>query len=163
MQLHELACSSLSLHAVPFFVWAAHKNFAVLVLKASLSKSEPQGYIVMQGTFCLCACLSEAYAVKWACMQLHKLACSHISLHAVTEACIQLHKLAFSYISLHAVTWAYLELACSSIIFNTFCLSSSQDLCNACSIMYSSSCTGSPGRIKVYKKPNLQFIKIKVP
>ena len=31
MQLHELACSYKSLHAVPFFVWAAHKNFAVLV------------------------------------------------------------------------------------------------------------------------------------
>ena len=30
-ELHEHACSSLSLHAVPFFVWAAHKNFAVLV------------------------------------------------------------------------------------------------------------------------------------
>ena len=42
--VHELACSSLKfhdvqwanmnsmcLHAVPFFVWAAHKNFAVLV------------------------------------------------------------------------------------------------------------------------------------
>ena len=43
MQVHELACSPLSLHevpciymslyAVPFFVWAAHKNFAVLVQK----------------------------------------------------------------------------------------------------------------------------------
>ena len=45
MQIHELACSyinlhavislnacpSMSLHAVPFFVWAAHKNFVVLV------------------------------------------------------------------------------------------------------------------------------------
>ena len=31
MQLHELSCSSLSLHAVTFIVWAAHKNFAVLV------------------------------------------------------------------------------------------------------------------------------------
>ena len=29
MQFHELAC--MSLYAVPFFVWAAHKNFAVLV------------------------------------------------------------------------------------------------------------------------------------
>merc|ERR1711911_442935 len=28
------------------------------------------------------------------------------------------------------------------------------------SIMYSSSCTGSPGRIKVYKTPNLQCIKV---
>ena len=32
IQLHELACSYMSLNAVPFFVWAAHKNFAVLVL-----------------------------------------------------------------------------------------------------------------------------------
>ena len=42
VQVHELACSSLSIHevtwacmpfhAVPFFVWAAHKNFAVLVI-----------------------------------------------------------------------------------------------------------------------------------
>ena len=31
MQFHELACSFKSLYAVPFFVWAAHKNFAVLV------------------------------------------------------------------------------------------------------------------------------------
>ena len=31
MQFPELACSFMSLHAVPFFVWAAHKNFAVLV------------------------------------------------------------------------------------------------------------------------------------
>ena len=31
MQLHKLACSYMSLHTVPFFVWAAHKNFAVLV------------------------------------------------------------------------------------------------------------------------------------
>ena len=28
------------------------------------------------------------------------------------------------------------------------------------SIMYSNSCTGSPGRIKVYKKPNLQCLTI---
>ena len=33
MQLHELACSSMSLYAVPFLVWAAHKNFALLVSK----------------------------------------------------------------------------------------------------------------------------------
>ena len=32
MQLHKLACSFLSLHAIPLFVWAAHKNFAVLVV-----------------------------------------------------------------------------------------------------------------------------------
>ena len=39
MQLHKLACSYMSLHAVPFFVWAAHKNFAVLVdLKAVFRK-----------------------------------------------------------------------------------------------------------------------------
>ena len=31
MLLHKLACSYISLHTVPFFVWAAHKNFAVLV------------------------------------------------------------------------------------------------------------------------------------
>ena len=32
MQLHKVACSYISLHAVLFFVWAAHKNFAVLVM-----------------------------------------------------------------------------------------------------------------------------------
>ena len=32
MQLLKLAGSYISLHAVPFFVWEAHKNFAVLVL-----------------------------------------------------------------------------------------------------------------------------------
>ena len=31
MKFHELACRFMSLNAVPFFVWAAHKNFAVLV------------------------------------------------------------------------------------------------------------------------------------
>ena len=33
MKFHELACSSMSLYAVPFLVWAAHKNFALLVSK----------------------------------------------------------------------------------------------------------------------------------
>ena len=32
MKFHELVCSFMSLHAVPFFVWAAHKNFIVLVI-----------------------------------------------------------------------------------------------------------------------------------
>ena len=42
MQFHELACSYMSLHAVPlawmqsFFVWAAHKNFAVLVFSRAI-------------------------------------------------------------------------------------------------------------------------------
>ncbi len=31
MKFHELAWSFMSLYAVPFFVRAAHKNFAVLV------------------------------------------------------------------------------------------------------------------------------------
>ena len=31
VKFHELACSFMSLYAVPFFVWAAHKNFDVLV------------------------------------------------------------------------------------------------------------------------------------
>ena len=31
MKFNELTWSWMSLHAVPFFVWAAHKNFAVLV------------------------------------------------------------------------------------------------------------------------------------
>ena len=31
MQFHELACSFMTLYAVAVFVWAAHKNFAVLV------------------------------------------------------------------------------------------------------------------------------------
>ena len=31
MKFHELACSYMSLYADPFFVWAAHKKFAVLV------------------------------------------------------------------------------------------------------------------------------------
>ena len=68
-------------------------------------------------------------------MQLHKLACSYISLHAVTKAYMQLHKLACSYISWHTVPWAscvqfpelswslYIKLhkfACSYIIFMQF-------------------------------------------
>ena len=31
MKFNELACSFMSLYAVPYVVWAAHKNFAVLV------------------------------------------------------------------------------------------------------------------------------------
>ena len=31
MELHKLESSSLSFYADPFFVWAAHKNFEVLV------------------------------------------------------------------------------------------------------------------------------------
>ncbi len=31
MKFQELVCNFMSLYAVPFFVWAAHKNFAVLV------------------------------------------------------------------------------------------------------------------------------------
>ena len=31
VQLLKLVCNYISLHAVPFIVWAAHKNFAVLV------------------------------------------------------------------------------------------------------------------------------------
>ena len=55
MQAHELACmqfpklswSSMSLHPVPFLVWAAHKNFAVLVLyKASASRFKECKYTV---------------------------------------------------------------------------------------------------------------------
>ena len=41
MQLHMLPCSYISLHAGPwaFFVWAAHKNFAVLVTLQRLPKA----------------------------------------------------------------------------------------------------------------------------
>ena len=54
-------------------------------------------------------------------MQLHKLACCYMSLHAVTQAYMQLHKLACSYMSLHAVTLACMqlhELAYSSMILH---------------------------------------------
>ena len=47
------------------------------------------------------------HADPWASMQLHKLACSYISLHAVTQACMQLHKLACSYISIHAIPFVW--------------------------------------------------------
>ena len=33
MKFHEVTWSSMGLHAVAFFVWAAHKNFAVLVFE----------------------------------------------------------------------------------------------------------------------------------
>ena len=35
MKFHEHACSFMSLYAVPFFVWAAYKNFAMLVFEDS--------------------------------------------------------------------------------------------------------------------------------
>ena len=90
----------------------------------------------------------------WACMQLHKLPFSYISLHEITEACMLLQKLACSYISLNAIPWTYMkfheltrsslslqavsracncmqfhELVCSSFL----CLSSSQEFRSACS------------------------------
>ena len=40
MQFNELACSFMSLHAVPFIVWAAHKNFAVFAILNLLSLLE---------------------------------------------------------------------------------------------------------------------------
>ena len=76
-------------------------------------------------------------------MQLHKLACSYISLHAVISACMQLHELACSSLSLHAVPWTwssmslhevpwacmqFQQLPCSSFL----CLSSSQEFRSAC-------------------------------
>ena len=39
MHLHELSCGFMSLYAVPFFVFSAHKNFTVLVKKMSLIES----------------------------------------------------------------------------------------------------------------------------
>ena len=33
-EFHELSCSFMSVDAIHFFVWAAHKNFAVLVLSS---------------------------------------------------------------------------------------------------------------------------------
>ena len=63
-------------------------------------------------------------------MQLHKLTCSYISLHAVTWACMQFPELACSSLSLHEVPWACMqfhELVCSSFL----CLSSSQEFCSA--------------------------------
>ena len=42
MKFQELVCSfmSMSMYAVPFFVWAAYKNFAVLVLLLCWSKTK---------------------------------------------------------------------------------------------------------------------------
>ena len=45
MQLQELACSYKSLHAVPFFVWEAHKNFAVLVKCKKIRHSYKSNWI----------------------------------------------------------------------------------------------------------------------
>ena len=42
-------------------------------------------------------------------MQLHKLACSHMSLHAVPWACMQFPELSGSSMSLHAVSWACMQ------------------------------------------------------
>ena len=77
------------------------------------------------------ASTSLLYAGLWACMQLHKLTCSYISLHAVTRALMQVRKLSCSSLSLHEVPWACMqfhELVRSSF----FCLSSSQEFCSAC-------------------------------
>ena len=70
-------------------------------------------------------------------MQLHKPACSYISLHGVTWSCMQVHKLAWSSLSLHAVPWAFRkfnELAAISRACMQFllCLRSSQEFRSAC-------------------------------
>ena len=45
MQFHELACSFMTLYAVAVFVWAAHKNFAVLVfLNTHISKYHTKSF-----------------------------------------------------------------------------------------------------------------------
>ena len=62
MQLHELACSSMSLYAVSWACMQFHEL-------ASSSMS--------------------FHAVPWACMQFHELACSSLSLHAIPRAWMQ--------------------------------------------------------------------------
>ena len=52
MKFYELTCSYMSLYAVPFFVWVAHKNFAVLVpsifrLLVTLTNSFLKGLLEM--------------------------------------------------------------------------------------------------------------------
>ena len=47
-------------------------------------------------------------------MQLHKLACSSLSLHAVPWACMQFPELSWSSMSLHAVSWACMQFLSSS-------------------------------------------------
>ena len=93
-----------------------------------VSKSKLEGYIVMEGTFRLCAfCLS---VVNWSfcqfqgfprlprvtqgcqmlpqvtqgCMQFHKIEGISMSLHAVPRAGMQFHDLAYNSMSLHEVT-----------------------------------------------------------
>ena len=82
MQLHNLTCSSESLHAV---TWAC---------------MEFHGFV--------CSCMS-LNAVPWAYIQFHDLTCSSVSLHAVPSAFMLFHELTCSSsISFHAVPWAFL-------------------------------------------------------
>ena len=48
MQFHELTWSSMSLHAIAFFVWAAHKNFAVLVCYSFRAKQSIKKLLVVK-------------------------------------------------------------------------------------------------------------------
>ena len=70
MQFNELACSYMSLHAVPFFVWAAHKNFAVLVLVDSHNTADTWNYGilldgVLQQTLNMCSIKMHHLMSDW--------------------------------------------------------------------------------------------------
>ena len=66
MQFPELACSYMSLHAVPFFVWAAHKNFAVLVITDMYHVPWP-GLFTEDGlALAVCAGAGAVWAGPWA-------------------------------------------------------------------------------------------------
>ena len=90
MQLHELACSYMSLHAVTEAYMQLHKV--------------------------ACSYMS-LLAVTWTCMHLHELACSFMSLHTVSWACMQFHELACSsFVWAAHKNFAVLVFACNTIM-----------------------------------------------
>ena len=51
----------------------------------------------------------QKHAGPWACKQLHKLACSYMSLHAVPWTFMKFNELTWISMSLHAVSWACIQ------------------------------------------------------
>ena len=103
MKVHVLACSSLSLHAVSSFVWAAHKNFAVLVLYLShleMSFSSRYGrdmYLQSKINQKQKMKKLKSWTETWQslsrimCLIKVKLACSYIHRYFTTTVCSQIN------------------------------------------------------------------------
>ena len=89
MQIHELACRSMSLHAVTWAYTQLHKLVWSYISLHELPK--------------LTCSYINLHRVTWACMQFPELLWSSISFNEVQWAYMKFHELACSFMSLFAV------------------------------------------------------------